>query len=371
MARPKKGDTVVIVGTRKGLFLFTSRDRRTWQSRGPFFAGDTVRHAILDPRDGKTVYAAFTSEHWGAVVARSTDFGATWTVGKEGPRFSKESGLSVTRIWQVQAGQDDELYAGTEPAGLFRTADGGETWASVDGLNSYPGRDKWPPGGGGLCLHTILPYPGDPKRMLIGISSAGVFGTGDGGATWRNMDAGIRSFVEGETNDETSPACVHKMARDPTDPRIVYQQNHIGVYKRVQGEPAWTRIEKGLPLNPQRGSPFGFPLVAHPHDAGTAYVVPLLGDFNRVMPKGAMAIYRTTNGGRSWGKITKGLPQKDAWFTVLRDGMRSDANDPAGIYVGTTTGQLYASRDDGNSWKLIADHLPQVQSVEAGTVGGA
>ena len=371
MAKPKKGETVVIAGTRKGLFLFHSKDRRAWQSSGPFFKGDTVRHAILDPRDGQTVYAAVTSEHWGAVVARSTDFGATWKIPEEGPRFSKESGLSVTRIWQIQAGQNGELYAGTEPAGLFRSVDGGATWASVDALNYFPGRDKWPEGGGGLCLHTILPYPGDASRMLIGISSAGIFGTHDAGESWRNMDAGIRRGTPGETCEETTPTCVHKMARDPTNPAIVYQQNHMGVYRRARGEDAWTRIEKGLPLNPAYDAPFGFPLVAHPHDRGTAYLAPLEGDGNRVMPGGAMAIYRTTNGGKGWTKITKGLPQKGAWFTVLRDGMRADANDPAGIYVGTTTGQLFASRNDGDSWKLIADHLPQVQCVETGTVGGA
>ena len=370
MAKPRKGDTVVIVGTRKGLFLMSSSDRRTWRSSGPHFAGDTIRHAILDPQDGKTIYAAITSEHWGAVVARSTDFGATWKTGEEGPRFSKKSGLSVTRIWQIQAGPDGDLYVGTEPAGLFRSTDEAETWASVDALNYFPRREKWPPGGGGLGLHTILPYPGEPKRMLIGISSAGIFGTADGGGSWRNMDAGVRNFTPGGTCNETTPTCVHKMARDAKNPAIVYQQNHIGVYRRERGGDAWTRIEKGLPLNPAYGAPFGFPMVAHPHDRGTAYVAPLVGDGNRVMPGGAMAVYRTTNGGKSWSKLTKGLPQKGAWFTVLRDGMRSDGNDPAGIYVGTTTGQLYASRDEGDSWRLIADHLPQVQSVEAGIVGG-
>ena len=371
MPKPKKGDTVVIAGTRKGLFLFRSTDRRTWRSSGPFFAGDTVRHAILDPRDGKTIYAAITSEHWGAVVARSADFGATWKVGAEGPRFSKESGLSVTRIWQVRAGEDGDLFVGTEPAGLFRSADGGERWASVDALNYFPGRAEWPPGGGGLCLHTILPYPGDPKRMLIGISSAGIFGTNDGCASWWNLGSGIRKFMSDAVCQETTATCVHKMARDPKDPNVVYQQNHIGVYRRGEGEPAWSKIEKGLPLNPAYKAPFGFPMVAHPWDRGTAYVAPLEGDGNRVMPGGAMAIYRTTNGGKSWGKITKGLPQKGAWFTVLRDGMRSDRNDPAGVYVGTTTGQIYASRDDGESWKQIADHLPQVQAIETGIVGGS
>ncbi len=370
MAKPKKGDTIVVAGTRKGLFLLSSKDRRTWHSSGPFLEGLEVRDAILDPRDGKTVYAAITSEHWGAVVARSTDFGATWKTPEEGPRFSKESGLSVTRIWQIRAGTDGDLYVGTEPAGLFRSTDRGEHWASVDALNYYPGREKWPPGGGGLGLHTILPNPKDERRMLIGISSAGIFGTHDGGASWQNLDAGIRDFPGGDCKETTS-TCVHKMARDAKDPSLVYQQNHMGVYRRAVTDSAWTKIEKGLPLNKAYKAPFGFPMVAHPWDGGTAYVAPLVGDWNRVMPGGAMAIYRTTNGGKSWSKITKGLPQKDAWFTVLRDGMRADANDPAGIYVGTTTGQLFASRDDGDSWKLIADHLPQVQCIETGIVGGA
>ena len=162
MATPKKGDTVVLVGTRKGFFMFHSRDRRRWSSRGPYFEGDTIRHAILDPNDGKTVFAGITSEHWGPVVARTTDFGGKWKVPKEGPRFSKDSGITVTKLWQLQAGLDEDLYVGVEPAGLFRSRDDGETWSSVDGLNYRAGREKWEPGGGGLCLHTILPYPGEP-----------------------------------------------------------------------------------------------------------------------------------------------------------------------------------------------------------------
>lgn len=362
---------MVVVGTRKGLFLFHSRDRKKWSSRGPYFEGDTIRHAILDPNDGKTVYAGVTSEHWGPVVARTTNFGGRWTVPHEGPRFSKESGISVTRMWQLQADADDGLSVGVEPAGLFRSEDAGDTWTSVDSLNYWPTRAKWEPGGGGLCLHTILPYPGDRKRMLVGISAAGIFATHDGARSWKMYDAGIRWYGKKEVYDrEDMSTCVHKMVRDATDPSIVYQQNHAGMYRRKRGDPAWTIVENGLPISKSTGGTFGFPMAAHPHEAGTAYSVPLVGDYNRVMPGGAMAVYRTTNGGKKWQKLTKGLPQKDAWFTVLRDGLRTDTNDPAGVYVGTTTGQLYASRDAGDSWTLIADHLPQVQSVEAGVVGG-
>lgn len=364
MVDVKKGETVVLVGTRKGLFVFHSKDRKRWQSRGPYFEGEQIRHATLDPMDGRIVYAGVTSEHWGPVVMRSKNFGGKWIHGEEGPRFSKESGLSVDRIWHVHA-HDGDLWVGTEPAGLFHSDDGGYTWASVDGLNYREGRKDWNPGGGGLCLHSILPYPGDPKRMLVGISAAGVFGTNDGGDTWRSMNGGVRKYSrDGVYEDGAAVSCPHKLVRDPTDPAVVYMQNHVGVYRRKRGDPAWTIIEKGL------SSSFGFPMVAHPRDARTILVVPLEGDFNRVTPGGAMAVYRSTNGGQRWARLSKGLPQKDAWFTVLRDAMRTDDRDPAGVYVGTTTGQLYYSRNEGDSWQLLADHLPQVQSVEAGTVGG-
>jgi len=366
----KKGDTVVVVGTRKGVFLFRSRDRRRWSSQGPYFEGESVRHAVLDPRDGKTIWAGVTSEHWGPTVARTRNFGGRWTVSKEGPRYSKESGLSVTRIWQVRPGADGELWVGVEPAGLFRTDDG-QKFASADALNDWPGREKWEPGNGGLCLHTILPYPRDPKRMLVGISAAGIFATNDGGSSWRMYDAGIRRYGKQEFFDrEDLSTCVHKMARDAKDPAIVYQQNHVGVFRRKRGDASWTPIEKGLPTSKSTGAPFGFPMVAHPHDAGTLYAVPLVGDYNRVTPDGGMAVYRTTDGGKRWQAMRRGLPQKGAWFTVLRDALRTDEHDPAGVYVGTTTGQLYYSRDDGDSWDLMAEYLPQVQSVEAGIVGG-
>ena len=370
MSAVKRGDTVVVVGTRKGLFMFHSRDRKKWSSRGPYFEGDTIRHAILDPQDGRTVFAGVTSEHWGPVVARTKDFGGKWTIPHEGPRFSKESGLTITRIWQLQTADEDGLCVGVEPAGLFRSADDGETWFSFDGLNYRPGREKWDPGGGGLCLHTILPYPGDRKRMLIGISAAGIFSTNNGGGSWNMYDSGLRWYgKKGVYDREDLGSCVHKMVRDARDPAVVYQQNHTGMYRRARGDAAWKIIEKGLPISKSTGGTFGFPMAAHPHEAGSAYAVPLVGDYNRVTPNGSMAVYRTTNRGSRWERLTKGLPQTNAWFTVLRDGLRTDTADPAGVYVGTTTGQLYNSRDAGDSWHLMAEHLPQVQSVEAGVVG--
>jgi hypothetical protein len=371
----KKGDTVVLAGTKKGLFIFHSKDRRKWKARGPYHEGLPVQHAILDPRDGKTIFAGLTSFHWGTRVARTKNFGGKWQRGADGPHYTKESGLSVDKIWSLAGGEDGALYAGVEPAGLFRSTDDGESWQSVDGLNNRPERKDWQAGGGGLCLHTILPYPGDPKKMVVAISASGIFGTKDNGQTWKVLNGGIRGVFEPDKimKDGEIGTCPHKLARDGTDPRVLYQQNHAGVYRRVEGDDAWVSSETGLPrrkVEKDARWTFGFPMVAHPHKKGTAYLVPLESDNNRVAIDGALAVYRTTNGARRWERIDKGLPKSGAYLTVLRDGFRSDTNDPAGLYMGTTNGQIFASRNEGQTWTQMADLLPSIYSIEAGVVGG-
>jgi hypothetical protein len=360
-----KGETVVTVGTRKGLFLFHSRDRRRWRLEGPFFEGVPVHHALLDPRDGRTVWAGVTSDHWGPSVQRSRDFGARWLKPKEGPRYPAGSGLSVDRVWSLAPGADGCMWAGVEPAGLFRSDDGGDTWQGVEGLNAWPGRGSWMPGGGGLCMHTLLPHPKDARRMVVAASAVGIFATEDGGATWELRNGGILNAMSpaGSTQEDEPGTCPHKLVRDPAEPGTLYMQNHWGVYRRREGASKWTAIHKGLP------SRFGFPMAAHPRDAGSVYTVPLVGDFNRVTHDGAMAVHRTRDGGKTWERLSKGLPQKGAWSTVLREGLATDGKDPAGVYVGTTTGELYASRDEGDSWTALAEHLPPILSVTAGIVG--
>ena len=370
-----KGDTVVVAGTKKGLFLFHSRDRKKWKTRGPYHEGCEIQHAMLDPTDGKTVYAGVTSYHWGTRVVRSSNFGGRWLRGKEAPKYSKKSGLSVDKIWQVKTDDEGALYAGVEPAGLFRSEDKGDSWKSVDGLNARPERKGWQAGNGGLCLHSVLPYPGNTNKMVIGISSVGVFGTKDGGETWKVMNGGIHGVFEPDKvmKDGEIGTCPHKLARDGADPRVLYQQNHAGVYRRTEGDDAWVLTESGLPrtkVEKGRRWSFGFPVVGHPSKKGWAYLVPMESDFNRVGIGGGLSVWRTTNGARTWSKSSKGLPTKESFLTVLRDGARADTNDPAGVYVGTTTGQLFFSRDEGSSWGLLADRLPAVFSVEAGVVGG-
>ena len=356
-----KGSTVVTVGTKKGVFVAHSRDRKRWKMEGPFFEGVECYHALLDPRDGKTLWAAPASMHWGPTIRSSRDWGAKWS--KEvGPKYPEKSGLSVSRVWHLEPGADGEMWAGVQPAGLFRSKDGGKSWEGIEGFNAMKGREEWTPGGGGLCLHTILPYPGEPKRMIVAASAVGIMGTNDGGASWRIMNGGIQAghLPEGETKDGMLGSCPHKIVRDSRDPAQLYMQNHFGIYKRKRGDAKWTDISKGLP------SRFGFPMVAHPHDAGTVYTVPLEADSNRVTPDGSMAVWRTTSGGKKWERLSKGLPQKGAFHTILREGMATDGKDPAGLYVGTTTGHLYCSRDEGKSWGEIATTLPPILSVEAG-----
>jgi hypothetical protein len=229
------------------------------------------------------------------------------------------------------------------------------------------GRDKWMPGGGGLCLHTILPHPKDARRMVVAASAVGILSTRDAGETWKVRNGGIRAdfLPEGKTEEGQIGSCPHKLVRDATDPETLYMQNHCGVYRRREDAPAWTAIDKGLP------SRFGFPMAAHPHAAGTLYTVPLVADMNRVTPGGAMAVHRTQDGGKTWERLSKGLPQKNAFHTILREGLAVDGKDPLGVYVGTTTGELYASRDEGESWTAVAEHLPPILSVSAGVARGA
>lgn len=365
MADVKKGDTVVLAGTRKGLFVAHSRDRRRWKVSAPHFAGVNVHSACL-ASDGKTIQAAVESSHWGPTVQRSASWGTRWLKPDVHPKYPEGAGRSVERVWQVTPGEDGDLFCGVEPAGLFRSDDGGATWKGVDGYNTLEGRDKWTPGGGGLNLHTILPYPGDPRRMIVAASAVGVFGTNDGGTTWRVMNGDVRAdyLPAKHTGEAEIGSCPHKIVRDGKDPDVLYMQNHCGVYRRKRGDRGWTDISKALP------SLFGFSMAAHPHDAGTVYTVPLVADMQRTTHDGAMAVWRTRDGGKKWARLSKGLPQRNAWLTVLREGLATDGNDPAGVYVGTTGGHLWASRDEGAAWAPIAEHLPPILSVRAGIVGG-
>ncbi len=365
MSKPKKGSVVVLVGTRKGAFVFRGdARRRAWSVEGPHFIGESVHHFILDPRDDETLYATTRSDWWGPDVQRSHNWGRTWLRTKGGVRYARDAGLSVTCIWHIRPGRESEpgvVYAGVDPAGLFRSADGGATWEEVRGLNRHPTRKRWAPGAGGLIVHTILVDPANAQRMFVAISAAGVFRSDDGGRTWQPRNKGTRAdFLPNKFPDVGQ--CVHKLALAPNSSGLLYQQNHCGVYRSDSAGDAWADISRGLP------SRFGFPIAVHPREPKTIWVLPLMSDRMRACPKGCLAVYRSANAGRSWQKQDRGLPTRNAHLTILREAMSTDNCDPAGVYFGTETGQLFYSRDEGRQWHLLADFLPPILSVEAAVI---
>jgi photosystem II stability/assembly factor-like uncharacterized protein len=347
---------LLLVGTRKGAFILEgAEDRETFTVRGPFCETMPIQHFAWDPRTG-AMLAGAGSPWYGPMIWRSTDLGETWTNTSEGITYG-DDGPKIVAVWSVSRGHDD-LYAGVEPAGLFRSLDDGVTWSHVNGLREHPSTPTWEPGGGGLILHTIVPHPTDVHRMWVGISAVGVFETRDGGATWMARNKGVGVVGAPETGQETGH-CVHKFALHPDRPDVLYQQNHVGAYRSEDGSASWASINDGLP------STFGFPLAVHPHDPKTVYLVPLNGaEQGRYMPEGRAAVWRSRDSGGSWVPLTDGLPQKDAFLGVLRDASAVDRLDPAGVYFGTSTGQVFGSRDEGDHWHLLADFLPPVTSVE-------
>ncbi len=349
---------LILVGTKKGAFVLESdAARKSWELRGPYCETWPMNHVIADPATG-TILAGGGSEWFGPAVWKSGDLGATWTHSSAGLAYP-EGETPIKAVWSL-AKSGASLYAGVDPAGLFRSDDGGETWSHLGGLRNHPSRPHWNPGGAGLILHSLLPHPDDDKRLWVGISAAGVFHTADGGETWETRNRGTRAdFMPEDQRYPEFGQCVHCLVMAPGMPDRLYQQNHCGMYRSDDGGRQWTSIEAGLP------SSFGFPAAAHPRDPSTLYLLPLNGDSaGRYVPDGKAAVWRTRDGGETWEDLRTGLPQGNTYFGVLRQAMATDRLEPAGVYFGTSTGSLYASADEGDSWTCVAQHLPTVLSVE-------
>ena len=352
--------TVILVGTRKGAFILDGdASRRSWSIRGPYCEGFSI-HDVSYDRSAGAILAGGGSPWFGPAVWRSVDLGATWTHSSAGLTYG-DAGPNLTRVWNVTAAAG-VIYAGVEPAGLFRSEDGGRTWTHVEGLRAHPTRPDWQPGQGGLICHTIVPDPADSGHLWVGISAVGVFETRDGGASWSARNRGVRAdFIPGPAPDFGQ--CVHKVALAAGEPATLYQQNHCGVYRSVDAGVTWTEITAGLP------SEFGFSIGTHPRDPGTVWVMPLNGaDKGRFAPDAKPAVWRTQDRGASWTRLDRGLPPRDAYVSVLREAMAVDELEPAGVYIGTSTGQLYGSADEGETWTAIAEHLPPIASVDVAVV---
>jgi BNR/Asp-box repeat len=360
------GDQLVLVGTMKGAFVLRSNGaRKDWEVGGPYFPGRAIYALALDNRKGRNkLWAAVNSSYWGSYLSASKDFGQTWDEPNTYTvKFPAEADNSVKQIWQISLGHPDEpdvLYCGVEPAALFKSKDAGETWSLVNGLYDHPHRPQWMPGGGGLCLHTILPDPGNKDRIFVAISTGGVYRTDDGGKTWQPRNVGVRAqFLPPENRYPEFGQCVHKIVSHPSDPNRLFLQNHWGLYRSDDGGDSWTDIANGVP------SDFGFALDIDPNNHNSAFIVPLESDEFRCTPEAKLRVYRTRNAGESWEALTNGLPQENAFETVLRDNLSTDSMNPTGVYFGTRNGKLFGSNDAGESWQALAEGLPPITCVRA------
>jgi len=365
----------ILVGTRKGAFILTSDGKRNrWDISGPHFGGWEIYHVKGSPADPSRLYASQSSSWFGQVIQRSNDGGTSWE--PVGNKFVYE-GVPGThqfydgtphpwefkRVWHLEPSLTDPdlVYAGVEDAAMFRTTDGGTSWEELPGLRAHGTGPQWAPGAGGLCLHTILLDPTRPERMFIAISAAGAFRTDDGESTWRAINRGLRSEHIPDPTAEVGH-CVHRIAMHRSRPDVLFMQKHWDVMRTDDAGDSWREVSGNLP------SDFGFVIDVHANEPETIFVVPIKSDSEHYPPDGKLRVYRSRTGGDEWEPLTQGLPQRDCYVNVLRDGMAIDALDPCGVYFGTTGGQVYGSPDGGDNWTAIARDLPAVLSVEVQTL---
>jgi photosystem II stability/assembly factor-like uncharacterized protein len=362
------------VGTRKGLFaLRPDARRRAWRLAGPQFLGHIIHHVVQDPREPRTLLMAAKTGHLGPTVYRSNDGGRNWKESSQPPAFRKvpegEKGRAVDRVFWLTPGHSSERgtwCAGTAPAGLFRSEDGGATWQPVAGFNDHPMIGQWAEGNAtpdGEFLHSILVDPRDARHLYLAISIGGIFESTDGGRDWAPLNLGVAAdfLPSPDTPFGHDPHCV---AFDSQNPDRLYQQNHCGLYRLDRPGTRWTRIGDAMP---RKIGDIGFPVVPHPHETGVLWVFPMDGStvWPRTSVGGKPAVYATHNGGRSWQRLDRGLPRAQGWFTVLRQAMCADRERQPGLYFGTTAGEVWANTqvDRGGAWRCLVRHLPEIYSV--------
>jgi len=357
----KAPQTIVAIGTRKGLWLARSSDRITWQLDGPHFLMREIPSISIDTRTGQTrLLVGVRSEHWGPTVVRSDDLGQSWNETPEGAiSFPQDTGAAVERIWQLTPDEQDDqvVWASTEPQALWRSGDRGETFSLVRGLWEHPHREHWGAGFGGAAIHTILPDPADANAMVVAMSTGGVYRTVDGGESWTASNRGIKAYFMPDPWPEYGQ-CVHKVARDAVTPSRLYAQNHHGVYRSDDNAASWTSIADGLPTD------FGFTVLAHPSRGDTLWLIPITADGERIPPSGKLQVQRSDDAGGTWATCSSGLPEP-SYTCVLRDAATADTHEQAGVYFGTRNGEVYASANEGESFALIAAQLPDVLCVRA------
>ena len=365
----------VLVGTRKGAFILTSDGRREkWDVAGPHFAGWEIYHMKGSPADRDRLYASQTSGWFGQLIQRSNDAGKTWEPVDNKFVYDGDTGThqwydgtphpwEFKRVWHLEPSLNDPdtVYAGVEDAALFRTTDGGKSWAELKGLREHGSGPGWQPGAGGMCLHSIIVDPSDPERIFIAISAAGAFRTDDGGKSWKPINKGLYSKYIPDPTAEVGH-CVHHIAMNPRRPGVLFMQKHWDVMRSDNAGDSWEKISGNLPTD------FGFVIDIHAHEPETVYVVPIKSDSEHFPLDGKLRVYRSRSGGHEWEELAKGLPEKNCYVNVLRDAMAVDQLDKCGVYFGTTGGQVYGSADAGDTWMPIVRDLPAVLSIEVQTL---
>src|SRR5262245_38655936 len=365
----------VLVGTRKGAFILTSDGKREkWDVSVPLFAGWEIYHLKGSPANPDRLYASQSSGWFGQMIQRSDDGGKTWEAVDNTFVYDGVPGThqwydgtphpwEFKRVWHLEPSLTDPegVYAGVEDAAMFHTTDGGKSWSELPGLRAHGSGSSWQPGAGGLCLHTIILDPGNPKRIVIAISAAGAFRTDDGAKTWKAINRGLKSEGIPDPNADVGH-CVHHIARHPSRPGVLFMQKHWDVMRSDDFGDSWREVSGNLPTD------FGFAIDVHAHEPETLYVVPIKSDSEHFPPDGKLRVYRSRTGGDTWEALTNGLPQRDCYVNVLRDAMAVDSLDSCGVYFGTTGGQVYLSADAGDKSAPIVRDLPAVLSVEVQTL---
>jgi photosystem II stability/assembly factor-like uncharacterized protein len=350
--------TELVLGTKKGLFVLAGDDHAGFEVKARAFAGQPVDYAMRDPRTGR-LFAGVTNPFYGPKIFYTEDPNEEWSQA-DGVALPAGGDQALVRLWVIVPGEEEGLlYAGGDPGVLFESRDGGISWQLNEGLWQHPTRGSWQPGGGGLCAHSIVTWPGDPRRLLVAISAAGVWLTDDGGRSWRQGNRGlVARYLPEAAQEQSSALCVHHVERSPARPERLFMQFHGGVYRSDDAGESWAEIGRDLV------SDFGFPLAVDPEDPDCAYVIPLQADMDRVTPEGRVRVFETRNGGESWTARSDGLPQDHAYLTVLRLAFSHRGRDgDLELYFGSTSGEVYGSADAGASWFNAFSRLPPIFSL--------